>query len=180
MSQAEQQGDTYCRNAQELRRWLERQGFAVSKNTIYNHIGPGKIERKPEGFDQRQALRYAENHLKRRDGSRGESRSSLQRRKQEAEIARIIAQTRLAELKAEIAEGKYLRREQVEADLAARARVLKADLLAFARLHIDDLVVMLRGDPARAPEVLAWFEERIEEWLHRYATAGELSLGSEQ
>ena len=180
MSQTEQQGDTYCRNAQELRRWLERQGFAVSKNTIYNHIGPGKIEPTPEGYSQRQALRYAEDHLKRRDGSRGESRNSLQRRKQEAEIARILAQTRLAELKAAIAEGKYIPREQVEADLAARARVLKADLLTFGRLHIDDLVVMLHGDPARAPEVLAWFEGQVEAWLHRYATAGELSLGGEQ
>ncbi|MFH1033815.1 MAG: hypothetical protein V1806_04855 [Pseudomonadota bacterium] len=158
---------------------LREEGWKVGKSAIYNHVKEGKLRPRADGlFDETAVLRYAQKHLKRADGSGSENLEALQAKKVRAEITRAEVQAAKMQLQQDILEGKFITRVEHERDLATRARLLKSDLFAWGRLYVEELVQTVNGDPARAPEALAFTERHIEDWLNRYASQGQIQLAA--
>lgn len=167
------------KNLNQAAAWLREQGWKISDSTIYNHHTRNLINPRADGlYHEADLLRYAQNTLKRKDGAGSEKLEALQERKALAEIERAEVQAAKMRLQQEILEGKYITKEQHEREMAARARLLKADVLNFGRLYVEDLIHLVGGDPAQAPEALAIFERQAEQWLNRYAVQGEIRLGA--
>ncbi|MFH1034991.1 MAG: hypothetical protein V1806_10840 [Pseudomonadota bacterium] len=118
--------------------------------------------------------------MKRKDGGGSEKLEALQERKVLAEIERAEAQAAKMRLQQEILEGRYIPLEQYQRDLSTRARLLKADMLGWVRLSMEEIIFLVGGDPAKAPEALALAERQVEDWLHRYASQGEIRLAAPQ
>jgi hypothetical protein len=155
--------------------WLRGQGYKISDSTIYSHRNRNLVNPRPDGlYHEADLLRYAQTTLKRKDGGGSEKLEALQERKVLAELERAEAQTAKMQLQHEILEGKYIKREDHERDLATRARLLKADMQNFGRLMVENLIHLVGGDPGRAPEALAFVERHVERWLHHYAARGEI------
>ncbi len=169
------------KNLNQAAAWLREQGWKISDSTIYNHHTRNLINPRADGlYHEADLLRYAQNTLKRKDGAGSEKLEALQERKALAEIERAEVQAAKMRLQQEILEGKYITKEQHEREMAARARLLKADMQNFNRLYVEDLIHLVGGDPAQAPEALAFVERHTERWLNRYAIQGEISLTGEQ
>lgn len=165
------------RNPTALWHHLKEQGYRVGRSTIYEHAAQGKLRPNQDGVytesEIRAYLKIADLPLK---SGRRPRADMLQERKARAEVARIEAQARLMTLKRDVMAGEYIKRSVHEQDLADRARLLRASLFNFFRIHVDDLIGLAGGDPARAAEVLAYCEERLEDWLDAYARAGEITV----
>lgn len=167
------------KNPRQVAAFLMDQGWKVSENTLYNHRDRNLIRPNQDGlFLERDVLRYANDHLRRKDGAGSAKLEALQERKALAEIERAEAQAGKLRLQQEILEGKYIALEQYQRDLATRARLLKADMLGFMRLAMEEIIFLVQGDPSRAPEALALAERMVEDWLHRYASQGEIRLAA--
>ena len=169
------------KNPRQVAVFLAGQGWKISENTAYNHRERGLLRPDREGlFSESAVLRYANDHLKRKDGAGSEKLEALQERKVLAEIERAEAQAAKMRLQQEILEGKYIPLEQYQRDLATRARLLKADMLGWVRLSMEEIIFLVGGDPSKAPEALALAERQVEDWLHRYASQGEIRLAAPQ
>jgi hypothetical protein len=158
---------------------LRDEGWKVGKSAVYNHCKEGKLRPGPDGlFHETAVLRYAQKHLKRADGAGSQSLEALQEKKVRAEITRAEVQASKMQLQQEILEGKFITRLDHEHALATRARLLKSDLINWARQYVDELIQTVDGDPARAPEALAFTERHIEDWLNRYASQRQIQLAA--
>ncbi|MFZ5587024.1 MAG: hypothetical protein ACOZHQ_13980 [Thermodesulfobacteriota bacterium] len=167
------------KNPRQVAAFLAEQGWKISENTAYNHRDRGMLRPDKDGlFHEASVLRYAASNLKRKDGGGSEKLEALQERKVLAEIERAEAQAAKMRLQQEILEGKYIPLEQYQRDLATRARLLKADMLNWARLFVEEFIFLVGGDQAQAPEALALTERQVEDWLHRYASQGEIRLAA--
>lgn len=158
---------------------LQEEGWKIQKSALNNHVKDGKLRPRADGlFDETAVLRYAQKHLKRADGAGSQSLEALQEKKVRAEITRAEVQAAKMQLQQDILEGKFIKRVDHEHALATRARLLKSDLINWARQYVDELIQAVEGDPARAPEALAFTERHIEDWLNRYASQGQIQLAA--
>ena len=161
-------------------KYLQEQGYKVSKSTAYKHQQQGKIRAEADGsFSLESVQEYARRWLKPADGSDKvwDESGRLQRDKLRAETKKIQAQARLAELKSQVMADSYMPRTQYEMDLAARAQLFKSDLTTFARGRAGDIIEVAGGDPGRAPELISWLLAEFEEFLGRYARESEFVAG---
>lgn len=163
-------------NPSEAQAYLDAAGWKVSRGSIYAHAKAGKLRPGPDGRYSLEAVEaYAKKNLRLKDGSRPKDNASrLQEEKLKAEVERTKEQAKREALRNQILEGSFITRAQYEQDLADRARLLRSDAINFFRTSIDDLIALVGGDPATAARAMAWCEERVEEWLDRYARAGEI------
>jgi len=172
-------GERVFRNPRQVAAYLSEQGWKVSENTAYNHRDRGMLRPDRDGlFRESDVLRYAASNLKRKDGGGSERLEALQERRALADIVKAEVQTAKARLQQEIMEGKYITKEEHFRAMATRARLLKADMLNFGRLYVENLIHIVGGDPGQAPEALAFVERQVEQWLNRYATQGEIRLAA--
>ena len=156
--------------------WLKTQGYKVSTSSIYGHAKRGLIRPGADGrVSQSDAERYAERHLKRLDEVGGGDEEAA-RRRQLADAVKAEAQAKLFQAKAEQVEGNLIPRAQVEMDFAARAAVFRSDLLNLARTAPGDILQIVGGDSARAPELVAHLERTMEEIMDRYAQGSEFQV----
>lgn len=134
---------------------LTAAGYKISTSTAYDHWKKdGKIKARADGtFTLSEVLRYAADHLQRKDGAIATDNSA--QAKTRAEIRRIEADADMRELKYKAAAGEYITRAQVEVDLGERAQHLKGYLDAVARASAGKIIKLVKGDPQLAPELIA-------------------------
>lgn len=165
------------RTRMEVLRWLQAEGWDIQKSALYNHHAQGKLPSDPDGNFARAAVeRYAKNYLRRVGQGGNATDEALARRKQEASIKADEARAELLRLKTEKETGAVVPRDWAEQQITTRARLLRADMLNWVRLYLQELVEMVAGDPNLIPDALAWSESHVESWLDNYARAGEIRL----
>ena len=85
------------------------------------------------------------------------------RRKDNADIRIKEAEARRKELAADVAEGKYIPRDMVEQELAARAVTLNSGLKSAVEAQALDLIETVDGNPKQAHRFLAKMEAVIDD-----------------
>ena len=85
------------------------------------------------------------------------------RRKDNADIRIKGAEARRKELAADVAEGKYISRDMVEQELAARAVTLNSGLKSAVEAQALDLIETVDGNPKQAHRFLAKMEAVIDD-----------------
>lgn len=171
-------GDAF-NNLLEVVKFLQGEGFKISRSGIYKHSSEGKIVAGEDGkYSREKVLKYAESWLKRLDGSRKKDElRGLQKRKLIAETDRIQAVAKRERKKLEILTGQYISMVQHEKELADRAILFKSDLENFARGRAHDLVVLVGGSEERTPELIEFLLEAFDDFLDRYSRKAVFTLG---
>lgn len=161
-----------------VRRFLNGQGYVVSKSTIDRHKKEGKIRQQGGVFTEDAALRYAKAFLKDANtGKRGDvDTADQQRRFLTARADKAEQEAALLRLKTLEQEGRYLPREKVQQDLAARAMMLRSGFKHLVQSSVGEWVHLVGGDPAKAPELLREVTGKIERMLSDYAGADSVVL----
>ncbi len=160
--------------------FLKTNGWNAPSSTVYLHHQKGKLRARDDGgFDPQAVLAYATANLSRLSGRGEESHSdgdgieSLQRQKLIADAKKAAAQADHWDLKTRIQTGEYIPRAEFERALAARAMVLKNDLMTFFRSLAAEIVQIVDGDAAKAPDLIDFAVEKLEVYLGRYAVKGQ-------
>ena len=63
----------------------------------------------------------------------------------------------------------YVDKSIMETVLAQRAAIFKSDIENFIRSHASEMVHLAEGDDLKIPDVIAFWLEKSELWLGRYA-----------
>lgn len=157
-------------------KYLSESGFKISKSTFYRHFSAGKIGPQPDGKFLRADLdTYARQYLKLADGTPadpGEDKPATDDaldQKRHYEARKIKAQAKHWEVKAAILRGEYIERAAYERALARRATIFKSDGENFFRVNAGEIINIVKGDPALAPDLIDFCLGQFETWLHRYS-----------
>ena len=160
--------DQVFENAVEVVRFLNEEGWKVGKTKVYNDIKAGKLRRNKEGhFRKQDVLKYAETYLTRYDGG-GDDPERLQELKLKNEIEMMEIKKRMLQMEEEVKRGDYVKRDEFEYALAARASIFKSDLQNFAYKDVPEIVAIVDGDTKKTPDAIQYVLGRIDEILARY------------
>ncbi len=169
------QQEKIFRNMLEVVDYLQGQGWKIHKSKAYGDRKAGRIKPQTDGtFLASDADKYAAYWLD--PLSEAEMENVDQNRKLKAEADKQEAQAKWWGLKTEIESGRYVRREEMEEQLAARAAFLKTDFENFFRSHATEMVIIVTGDQAKTPDLLAFGLSAVGDWLDRYAKQGEFTV----
>lgn len=165
------------KNLTEVAAFLKEQGWKVAQRTVYRHGKEGKILSDPSGIYLLKAVqKYARLHLMMTDTRKKIRDDELQRNKTAAEVDKTQEQAKLARFKREILEGKYMPREEVNLELAARAGVLQDGLRYRNRTLASDLIQAVGGDQERVADLIRALDDSDRELLNQYASMKEFEV----
>jgi len=159
--------------------WLQENGWQVSRSGFYKHFREGKLRPEQDGtFTLTAVEKYAKTFLKR--ASTGKkvrvAIDDLLRKKAGLEVRSLEIKTAREEFKRGIEEGKYIPRDQLELELAARAAVLDAGLTHLFQSQAGALIEVASGDPRKTAEVVHRLIAEKDRFLNQYAAPIEFTV----
>jgi hypothetical protein len=164
-------------NRTEVWQFLEKEGWKISKSTLYNHCNEGRLKLNRDGHYTLKAVnRYARTHLELKETGQKIGDEELQRKKTMAEVARITEQAKLAQIKRMAEEGRYIEREQVDLEMAARAATLEAGLKGMVQSRAGEWVALVEGEEKRAGDLVRDMMAVIDQTLNEFATVKEFEV----
>ncbi|MFV0421617.1 hypothetical protein [Oleidesulfovibrio sp.] len=165
------QAKTHLKNWQEVLTHAEENGRKLGKTKLYKDISLGRLKKQPDGtFKMRDVDRYmASLPLSGTPDAVAAKAADRQRRKEEADIRRAetIAEREAFDLS--IKKGRYVPREQVHLELAARAVTLSSGLRTNLEAQVLDLVSAVDGNPKKSSLMLEKLDELLDEALNEYS-----------
>jgi hypothetical protein len=153
-------------------------GYKRGQSTIYQDAKDGLLRPTGEGgiYTLDDVERYIKAARIKKPGAIDTKSDAWTAQKRKAELEDLQERAALRRLARREKEGTLIDRAQVESDLADRARLLRAGLHNWARREVDAMIALAGGDPVKAPEVLAAWEQAVDDELDRYARAGRIDL----
>jgi len=159
--------------------WLKHHGWKVSKSKLYADAKTGKIIPDSDGaYPIRSVEKYAGQHLRQKGalGKRDEALSSIAEQKARAEADKLRSQADMAAIKLKIAQGQYVEKEYFDRELAKRAAFFRNDLETFCRSRSSAIIAFVEGDHNKAPDLIQYLLECMEEFFGRYVENREFSV----
>lgn len=169
-------GTRTFKNRLEVTKYLQGEGWQVSKSTLYNRIGKAKLLPREDGlFHLKDINKYARVFLKRKDTGKRvqDEQDELQRKKTKLEIEKLSVEVDRAKHKKEVEEGAYIPRDQLEIELASRAAVLDAGLAHFFQSDAGNWINMVGGDQRKLPELINVLMAAKDGFMNQYARTTE-------
>ena len=166
------------KNWQAVLDHVAENGRKLSKTKLYSDINRGLLRRQPDGtFRLRDVQRYiaslptagTPDALVRKAADR-------QRRKEEADIRKAEAAAEREEFDLQVKKGRYIRRDQVYAELAARAVTLSSGLKTAFEARNLDLVALVDGNPKKAVALVEALERICDDALNEYSREMEFEV----
>lgn len=151
-------------------RYLQEAGRKIEKTKLYDDAKKGLLRKEKGGFRKRDVDRYAASlPLASTPDGRNKDAEDRLRRKEEADIRIKEATARREELKTAIMEGRYVLREQVDQELAARAMALNMGLKSHCEASALDFVTAVGGKAKKAHALVQLIERTVDAACNEYA-----------
>lgn len=163
----------------EVLDYLVDSGWKATKATLYRHKDEGKIIPRNEGaYILKDVEKYARTFLKQKStGKRISERiDDLQRRKLERELELADLEYKRKLFAYEKEQEKYLPRDQMELELAARAGILEAGLKHWVQSRVGDWISTVNGDGKRSGELINIMLRDLDQHLNNYAATKEYQV----
>ena len=171
--------------AREYKTWKEALdylnedcGRKISKTKMFEDIKAGRLRKQPDGtFKRRDLDRYAASLPTAGTPDKlATDAARRQREKEEHEIRRIKNAADREEFDLKVKQGKFIARDAVYQELAARAVALSAGLKTAFEAQSLDLVAMLEGNPKKSGPFIERLDQLIDEAMSEYAKPVELEV----
>ena len=172
-------------NTLEVWRFLKAQGYKISKSLVYKHRDEGLLkEDKGNMYSLKGVLRYAKRARLKKDpkamgvisaNDDAQALMALEEIQRERELVELrIKKLKEKELarKVELFEGNWIRKEDFERELVARAVALGTKVRQEVLVRAPELILIVGGDQARSREFIAAFDDIWEAALSEYAKMG--------
>lgn len=162
---------------EQLKNWsavlayVREAGRKLGQTKFFEDVKRGRLKKQADGsFRRRDVDRYMMSlpMLETPDGVVARA-AERQRKKEEAEIRKIRADAELRELELSVRRGKYILREDVYQELAARALALSSGIRTAFEAHALELVEAAGGDPRKVTALSQALERIFDDALSDYA-----------
>lgn len=170
------QQQEHLKNWSAVLAYVQDAGRKLGQTKFFEDVKRGRLKKQADGsFRRRDVDRYMTS-LPLRETPDGvvERAAERQRKKEEAEIRKLRADADLRELELSVRRGKYIPREEVYCELAARALVLSSGLRTAFEARALELVETAGGDPRKAAALTRALEQLVDEALNDYAREMEI------
>ena len=169
---------TEFKNLRAVARYLAEEGWQVTERTVYNHGKRGLIRpNKDTGIYEIKAVnRYAVTHLPLMETKEKLGAEDLSRKKTMAEVAKLTEQAKLAQIKRFAEEGKYIPREDLEMELAARAAILENSLKYMVQSKAAEWIEAVEGNTTLRAELIRVMNEDVDRMLNEFASTREFHV----
>lgn len=176
--QADVNNETGIKDYRSMLAYAEEQGRKVKKTKLFQDIKKGLLKKQPDGsFRKKDADRYLASLPMAGTGDLvAERASDRQRRKEEQEIRRITNAANREEFDLEVKQGKFIPKDQVHLELAARAVTLATGLKTAFEAHGLDLIALVDGNPKKAAALIEFLEKLLEESFNEYSRPMEFEI----
>lgn len=153
-------------------------GRKVAQTKFFEDIKKGLLKKQADGsFKPRDLDRYAASLPTRGiSDSVAQKAADRQRRREEAEIRRTEAVAKREEYRLDVEMGKFIPREQVYQELAARAVTLASGLKTAFEARVLELVDAVDGNPKKAATLGERLEVLLDEALGEYSREMEFEV----
>ncbi len=178
MLESAMQATTNLKDYRAVLTYTEENGRKLGKTKMFEDIKKGRLKKQPDGtFRQRDVDRYmASLPMAGTPDAVAEKAADRQRRKEEADIRKAEAAAEREEFDLAVKKGKFVPREQVHLELAARAVTLASGLkTAFEAQHLD-LVALVDGNPRKGAALVERLEAMLDEALNEYSREMEFEV----
>ena len=181
MLESAMQATTNLKDYRAILTYTEENGRKLKKTKLFDDIRKGRLKKQPDGtFKQRDVDRYmASLPMAGTPDIVAEKAADRQRRKEEADIRKAEAAAEREEFDLAVKKGKFVPREQVHLELAARAVTLASGLkTTFEAQHLD-LVALVDGNPKKGAALMERLEAMLDEALNEYSREMEFEVAFE-
>ena len=178
MLESAMQATTNLKDYRAILTYTEENGRTLKKTNLFDDIRKGRLKKQPDGtFKQRDVDRYmASLPMAGTPDIVAEKAADRQRRKEEADIRKAEAAAEREEFDLAVKKGKFVPREQVHLELAARAVTLASGLkTTFEAQHLD-LVALVDGNPKKGAALMERLEAMLDEALNEYSREMEFEV----
>lgn len=173
-----QQGSKNFINVAEILDYLKEQGRKASRAQIYKDLRLGHLLRQKDGtFRRLDVDRYAQT-LKAfaLPEQAADEVSGLALDEAKERVGKLRAQRQALEFDRAVKQGKYIKREEVAAELAARAATLSVGLRSVFRIFAPELIALVGGDKNKADEMAEAYEHNLDAALNEFSRPMEFSV----
>lgn len=169
--------DVFKNTGEVLRYLQEESGRQIEKTKLYEDIRKGLLRKADKKFRKVDVDKYAASLPRSTtpDGRVADA-EARQARKEEAEIRIKEAQADREEKKNAIMDGKYVLREDVDQELAAKAVALNMGLKSKIEANALAIVTRVGGKPKRARTLVQSLEELVDAACNEFAQPLELEV----
>ena len=152
----------------EALEYLQSEGWKVKKTKL--SADRNKIVCESDGTFTKKAIdEYAGRALKKTDGS-DKAAVDDARRKAKLELDILDEDFKKKKRANEIESGLWTRTSDIESMLAARAALLKNGIgPEFIHTYAPQLITLVNGDQAKAPDLIEFWLKEVEEFMNRYS-----------
>lgn len=160
-------------NRREALSHLRQHGYKISTGKLYQDCKAGMLRIQTDGSVLESDLnRYIKRAslVKPADIKEKVEVSELEFKRRQKEIEKLDEQIADLRLKREVAEGKYIPREDFEMELAARAAILEAGLRYMFQSKISEWVMVVSGDTGRISGLLELINRQLDTQLNEFAS----------
>jgi hypothetical protein len=163
--------------------YLKDQGFKIAKSALSNHVRKGLLKKKDGVFLQADVDDYGRIHLE--DSDSGEKVSdkktrSLQMQKLKNEAALKREQFLKAKLEREIQEGKYVPRDMVGIEQAAKAAVIDAGIVHTIRANGAAWIDLVGGNQSKEGELIQSMIDEFRVLVNEFASTESFTVKFEE
>ena len=158
--------------------YVAEHGRKLGQTKLFKDINLGRLRRQPDGtFRVRDVERYmASLPMSGTPDAVARKAADRQRRKEEADIRKAEAAAEREEFDLQVKKGRYILREQVYAELAARAVTLSSGLKTAFEARNLDLVALVDGSPRKAAALVEELERICDDALNEYSREMEFEV----
>lgn len=164
-------------------RWLDENGYQIGKSQFYDDCKLGLLRPLKSGPNKgRYSLsaveKYAKNNTRRSETGLIESDREAKAREEKAVFERDKEKVRLDREQFELgkAKGKYVRKEDFEMAIVARAVAFMAHLNHTVITSVADWIDLVDGDQKKAPDLVEAISEKIEQRMSDFASDAEFDV----
>lgn len=153
-------------------------GRKLGQTKFFEDVKRGRLKKQADGsFRRRDVDRYMASLPMQETPDGVVARAAeRQRKKEEAEIRKLRADADLRELELSVRRGKFIARDDVYQELAARALVLSSGIRTAFEAHALELVDTVSGDPRKVTALTQALERIFDDALSEYSRELEITV----
>ncbi len=172
------QANTNLKDYRAVLAHAEECGRKVKKSKLFNDINAGRLKKQADGtFRLRDVERYfATLPMAGTPDVVAEKAADRRRRKEEEEIRKLKAGADRDEFALAVQKGRYIARERVHLELAARAVALAADIKTSFEARSLEIIEAVDGNPKKSASLVELLEQIFDEALNGYSREMEFEV----
>lgn len=136
----------------DVLRALNSAGFKITRRTFYRDCEKGKLSPNEDGlYTKRLVKAYAQKYIL---PPAAPGTEALEAKKIRLQIQKLEQENEQNAFKFAKERGRYIKRDQISHEMAARGVVLDSGTVQMFRAKAREWCVLVGGDPERAPELV--------------------------